>query len=278
MRLLERLLFFAQPDPAAPEVDTLAVYAKKITGRMLLKHRGPSGIDTPLQTSLFQNSVALLTPGQSSGMSFVGAGGTTNGTVTVPAATEALGYGQNFATGATAGNAAGATTTTNMVCRGTLANGSNGFFFLARLAFPDANYGTGATGARIFVGLTDQTMANMATSDNPAGHRVGFAFNTALNDTNWMLTSKDNTTETRTSSGVAFTTGAMIDFYLYCPPLGTSVMWRIDNLNAGTTAEGTITATLPGASTMLKGGFNIATLTTTARNVRMNRIYLESDR
>ena len=52
-----------QTDPATPAADTLRVYAKKISGRSMLKAKSPYGIDYPYQPGFFQNAIFLLMTG-----------------------------------------------------------------------------------------------------------------------------------------------------------------------------------------------------------------------
>ena len=52
--------------------------------------------------------------------------------------------------------------------------GYGGFFFSARVAFPDSTYDSdgGGTGTRIFIGFTNQTFNTTAASDEPPGPSV----------------------------------------------------------------------------------------------------------
>lgn len=79
-------------------------------------------------------------------------------------------------------------------------------------------------------------------------------------------------------TGLTFTAQKVYDFFIYCTPQCSSIAWRVDNVSDGTSVEGSTSSNLPGASTAMRGGFQISTLTTTARNVRMQRVYIEADR
>lgn len=50
-------------EPAAPPAGQLRVYGKGSAGRVLLKTKGPSGVDTPLQPALFANGMFFQSPG-----------------------------------------------------------------------------------------------------------------------------------------------------------------------------------------------------------------------
>lgn len=275
---LSALTFNNTTDPSTPAADTLVLYSKSVSGRSLPKYIGPSGLSSPLQPAIFQNSFWLVQPNTTTAVSTIGGAVTSVGTISHPnPSSTSNGFCTNFVSGAVAGNTAG---TGSTVAQFNLASGvanCGGFFFVTRLWYPDANYGTGATGSRHFVGLTDQTMAASVGADNPAGSRLGFSLSTNLSETNWMFTSKDGTTETKVSTGMAFAVGKLYDFFIYARPGGTTVYWRIDNITDGTTFEGEATTTLPGSGTFMRGGFQLATLTTVARNVRMKKIYIETD-
>lgn len=272
------LTFNNTADPSTPAADTLVMYSKSVCGRSLPKFIGPSGISSPMQPGLFQNSVWLTSPNTTTTVSTLGGAVTSVGTISHPnPSSSSNGFCTNIVSGAVAGNTAGIGQTVAQVNLAGDVPSCGGFFFVARLWYPDANYGTGATGSRHFVGLTDQTMAVAVSADNPAGNRLGFTLSTNLSETNWMFTSKNGTTETRVSTGMAFTVGKLYDFFIYARPGGTTVYWRIDNITDGTTFESSATTNLPGTAVYMRGGFQLATLTTVARNVRMKKIYIETD-
>lgn len=265
-------------DPSTPTSGYTDLYARSVSGRSLIKYKGASGLDSPLQPAIFQNSLWLVQPNTTTSVSAIGGAVTSVGTISHPVASS-VSYGvcSNFVSGAVAGNTTGtgqALAPLN-TSSGAITNG--GFFFVTRLWYPDANYGTGATGSRHFVGVTDQTMAVSVGADNPAGNRIGFALSTNLSETNWMFTSKGGTTESRVSTGMAFTVNKLYDFYIFMVPGSTSVSWRVDNLTDGTTREGSTSSNLPGSAIYMRGGFQLATLTTVARNIRMKKIYIETD-
>lgn len=273
------LLFANQSsDPTAPAAGYTNIYTKPVSGRSLLKFKGHSGLDSPLQPAIFQNSLWLVQPNTTTSVSAIGGAVTSVGTISHPAASStSYGVCSNFASGAVGGNTAGTGQALAPLNLASSVIAGGGFFFVTRLWFPDANYGAGATGARFFVGATDQTMAVSVGADNPAGNRMGFALSTNLAETNWMFTTKNGTTEDRVSTGMAFAVNKLYDFFIFMRPGDTTVDWRVDNLTDGTTAEGSTSTFLPGSSIYMRAGFQIATLTTVARNVRMKKIYIETD-
>jgi hypothetical protein len=263
-----------QADPTAPAVDTLRVYAKKISGRSMLKGIGPSGVDYAYQPSFFQNSIFLVNTGGTTAYNTVGNTLTSVGTIS-HVVSEPIGYMANQVTAATANATAGTGSATASYYRGSVV-GSNGFFFQARMAFPDAT----STGLRAFVGFTSGTMALSVASDNPAGSNAGWVYSTSGAYTGWKFLTKDGTNVATTSTMLPFAVGAIMDFFIYCPPYPNNgtVYYRIDNVSSSTSAEGSTSTNLPLTTTVMRAGFQISNIAASARNVRLGRLYVETDK
>ncbi len=273
--------FSNQAVPSPPPANTLNLFARQLGGRMALRVQGPSGLSTPLQPSFFQNNITIINTNTTSSITSIGNTVTSTGTISHPTPTLRYGWMANF-TLSTANTGRGTGNAGLLWVRSTDTDDAGGFFFNARLAFPDTSYDeTGAsTGTRIFVGLTDQTLVNSVSSDDPAGTRVGIQrlhVNGSTTDTNWFITTKD-TSEERTDTGMVFTPECVYDFYLFCPPDGSSVGWRIDNVTLGTSTDGEVTSQLPTEGTYMRGGFQLLSINAVTRNIRMQRVYIESDR
>ncbi|MBW4062252.1 hypothetical protein HJC99_06825 [Candidatus Saccharibacteria bacterium] len=264
-------------NPTAPSSGTLRLYTKSIAGRTMLKAIGSSGVDYPYQPAFFQQAISMQSPSNGATVNSVGSLWSVDTTASTPAVSEQYGFATNFATAATANDTTGVGNTAVQFYRGSTP-GANGFFYEARTAYPDANYGSGATGSRIWEGLTNQTIATNTSADNPAGHYAGFQYSTTRGDTNWQFMTKDGTTQNVIDTTEAFVVGKVYEFYIYTPPQGTTIYWRVDNLTDGTTQEGSTVSNLPGASTAMRGGSGLRTLTTTSRNMRVMRHYVEADR
>lgn len=265
-------------DPSTPSAGTMAFYSRNVSGRSLPKFAGPSGLNSPLQPAIFQNSLWLVQPNTSTTVSSVGGAVTTVGTIsTITPAANTYGLASNFVSTNTTNATAGTGQAVAPLNTSTTAVANGGFFFVCRLFFPDSNYGTGATGSRFFVGVTSNTMAVAVGADDPAGSRMGFAMSTNLSDTDWQFSTKDGATQDKNNTGMTFAVNTLYDFYIFMTPDGTTCYWRIDDLTNSTTNEGSTTTRLPASSTYMRGGFQIATLTTTARNVRMKKLYIETD-
>ncbi len=262
-----------QSDPSPPASGNLSLYAKSVSGRTLLKAVGPNGIDYAYQPSFFQNVIFLINTGGATTLNVIGNNVTSVGTISHVNSEQ--GYFANFVSGATAGNTTGTGSNTTSYYRGSIV-GSNGFFYQSRLLFPDAT----STGIRAFVGFTSGTMAASVSADNPAGSLIGWQYSTSRADTGWKFMTDNGTTQTVSTTVLPMSVGDVFDFFIYCPPYpnNNTVYYRIDNITKGTTAEGSTTLTLPAGATALRAGFQISNVTASARNVRMSRVYVETDR
>lgn len=265
-------------EPGTVPTDNIFIYARKVAGRSMLRQKGPSGVSFAYQPALFEQAITYQGPNTTTSVTSFGTSWAIDTTLSHPAPSETFGYSSNFATAATANDTAGIAEATQQHYRGSVANGANGFFYVARLGLPDANYGSGATGARIWTGMTSGTAGSMTAGDNPAGDYAGFQYSTNRGDTAWQFISKDNTTQSTPVSTLAVAQNKVYDFYVYVAPQGGTVYWRIDNISDGTTQEGSTTTNLPRTTIAMRAGTSLQTLTTTARNIRVMKHYVESDR
>lgn len=271
--------------PTPPASDTLNVFVKDISGKMMLRQQGPSGLSTPLQPSFYQNNITIINTGVTTALTALGTAVTSTGTISHPNPTEYYGYLANFATATSANATAGTGDNMAKWVRGLESNGANGFFFYCRLAFSDSNYTAQSSGQcyRVFVGFTDQTLANSVGSNDPSGNRCGFSFISqyaGLLDTNFMFSVKNGSDEYRINTGMTFDAEMVYDFYIFSPlaPNNGTLMWRIDNINQNTTFEGSIVDNLPIGNVFMRSGFQIRKDQTGIVNIRMSRLYVESDR
>ncbi|MFI5271184.1 MAG: hypothetical protein ACHQT9_04025, partial [Candidatus Saccharimonadales bacterium] len=274
-------------DPPAPSNGNLAVYAKNVSGRMLLKMRGPSGLDSPLQPALFGNNYVLFAPtsgGTGTGSGF-GTAWQSNGTVSHPAETTTNTGSQMHRT-----RYANIVTTTNQVLGPKIntadgdqfwtgnAAGLGGFFFESRFIvelYP-------ATTVRLFVGLASGTTAVVA-SDTVAGDVVGLWHDTTDGANVLSLVTRNNVTTTKTPiPGATLAAGEAYDFYMFMKPNDTTVYYRLDDITLGTTVVDTsVSVTMP-RSTIFMGpqvemSNGTANITATTVGIGVNRIYVESD-
>ena len=262
-----------QPDPAAPAADTFNLYSKSISGRAVLKGIGPRGVDYAYQPSFFQNSIFIINTRATTAYTTIGNTLTSVGTISHVFSEQ--GYFANQVTGTTAGNTAGTGSNTAPYFRGSQI-GSNGFFFQARMIFPDAT----STGIRAFVGFTSGTMAASVSADNPAGSSIGWQYSTSRADTGWKFMTDDGTTQSLSATILPMASGDVFDFFIYCPPYPNNgtIYYRIDDITKGTTAEGSTASNLPAGTTALRAGFQINNVAANATNVQLSRLYVETDR
>lgn len=274
--------FSSSEMPTPPQPGKLNLLARPLAGRMLLRQQGPSGLSTPLQPSFFQNNIVMINTGATTAVQTLGNTVGSAGTVSHPTPVEQYGYMANFATAATALATAGTGNSSTLWVRGSTL-GANGFFYNARLAYPDSSYNeTGAsTGTRTFVGLTNQALTVSSSADNPAGHYCGFMrrhTDTGEKDTNWKFVSKNNVDQIIVDTGLEFLPEKVYDFYIFCSPQGNEIHWRIDNITDGIIRDGSVTDNLPGNNIYMRGVLSLQTVNAVIRNIRMQRVYMESDR
>ena len=279
-------------EPAAPSAGLLELYSKSIAGRMLWKMKGPSGLDTILQPALFGNNVIYFTPLSAAlmtgGFGTTWTKGTSTGTLSTvtPASTSPAVVNQmkrlrhlNLVT--TTNQAMGVTATAAgypQFWRGNAA-GLGGFFFFARFAIEN----WAANTCRIFVGLTPGT-AEVVTSDTVVNNTCGLWHDTTDGADVLSFVSRNATTTTKTAiTGATVAAGQGFDFYMFAKPNDSTIYYRLDDINAGTTLVDTSTTTTLPVNTVFLGpqvemSNGTANITVNTVAIGINRIYVESDR
>lgn len=278
--------------PSAPASDTLRMYARKLSGRMLPKWTPPSGLDSSVQPALFGNNVVLYMPntGTTAGIN-LGTPWAVGTTIAHPAPSAGM-YTQMKRTTST-----NVVTTTNQVLgvssivstaaqfwRGN-ATGQGGFFFFARFGIETLTAGS-PNATRLFVGLQSGTTSVLASDTIPAISCVGLWHDTTDGANTFSILTKDGTTATKNaltgSPTTPYSTGQGYDFYVFCNPADSTIYYRLDNLNTGAVlVDSSVTTTLPAATTFMGAvcGMSNGTANITASTVGIgvNRIYVESD-
>ncbi|MEO5499652.1 MAG: right-handed parallel beta-helix repeat-containing protein, partial [Candidatus Saccharimonadales bacterium] len=185
-------------DPPTPATGNLRVYAKSVAGRMMLKWKGPSGVDTSLQTNFGFNTISMWYPNNGSTGTSLGFGmlwPTATGTISHPTPTST-----NFGTSIRTMQLTNVVTTQNQTLgftsnvvaqqnfwRGNAA-GLGGFFMQTRFKttlVPAATH-------RLFVGLSSMTTAPVA-ADTVTGDTAGLSHITTDNITTMAFMTRDNT-------------------------------------------------------------------------------------
>lgn len=280
-------------EPAAPATGILKLYSKSVAGRMMPKFVGPAGVDTPLQPFLGSNRIVVFQPQTGS----TGTGGglgpvwTSNGTVShpTPSTTAPAIANQMKRT-----RYANVVTTTNQQLgprfnaaaeqqfwRGNAA-GLGGFFFQARFIvelYP-------ASTVRIFAGLSSTSTGSVAISDTVLANTCGLWHDTTDPSTGagaFNFVTKDATTATKQSITLAnaIAAGNAYEFSMFCPPNGSTITWRLVDINNGVTYTNSTSTTLPANTAFMQpqvqmsNGTANTVVTTTA--IGVCSIYVESD-
>lgn len=279
-------------NPSAPSSDTLRLFARKVSGRMVPKWMPPSGLDTPFQPALFGNNVVMYMPntGTTAGLN-LGAPWAVGTTIGHPAPTAGM-YTQMKRTTST-----NVVTTTNQALgvssivtsaaqfwRGN-GGGLGGFFFFARFGI-ELLSAASPNATRMFVGLQSGTTNILVSDTIPAISCVGLWHDTTDGANVINLLTKNGTTATKNalagSPSTPYATGQGYDFYLYCKPNDSTIYYRLDDLLTGAIlVDDSVTTTIPAATTFMGPvvGMSNGTANTTAATVAIgvNRIYIESD-
>jgi len=263
-------------EPSAPSAGNLLVYSKLIAGKMNLKVKGPSGLDTPLQNAFWQNNITMWNPTTATAGVWLGTAGAGAGTYTT-----ALPTSTNIYTSIKRSRYANVITTLNQVLGqrntelmyqlgGTA--GQGGFFFYTRCGFD-----VWTNGSRFFAGFATATTV-ISADPSLLNNTVGFCVDAADNGAISFLTR--STAATKASTGFTITSNKGYDLYMFCAPNGSAVSWRIVDIVTGEEASGTATLTLPVGTTMLTANVlvsNAALTPVTSVQLGLNRIYVETD-
>lgn len=285
--------FEAIANPSTPASGKLRQFARLTSGRTLMKWIGAAGVDTWFQPALFGNNIIMWTPTSSTtvtgGFGTLWAKGSSAGTVSTiaPSSASPAVVSQMKRT-----RHANAVTTTNQVMgiistasgmpqfwRGNSA-GLGGFFFFTRFVVEL----WAADSCRLFVGLTPGT-AEVAASDTFPNNTIGLWHDTTMGANVLYLATKDTTTLNLGTAISSVNLGAAqgFDFYMYAKPYDTTIYYRLDDINAGTTLiDSSVDTNLPADSTFLGPQVTIsngtANITVTTVAIGVNRIYVEADR
>jgi hypothetical protein len=267
--------------PATPASGRIRYFAKSRAGRVLPHIVGPSGIDTALQPALFGNSTFMWLPGTGTtlainwGCSWTARNSGTSAAQAHPAITTTNAISSmtraTFGTGTTTTGSSGIQSSSPICWRGN-ATGLGGFFFFARFGVE-----THQAAMQYLVGLS---ALNAALTGQPSAQNNTVALVKDSADTGWFIATRDGTTTTKTTTGLAVTAGDVLDFMLYCPPNGSNITVRLINAVTGTVhVDDVIVSTnLPTDTSLLYAHAQCrSTSGTTAKLLAVNRLYVETD-
>ena len=277
--------------PATPSADQLVLYGFRYGsagGRVMAAAMGPSGMDYPLQPSIWRKKIsrwnapsgATTVPGVD-GMPALAAGGTivSRAVATTNALTRAKRLGYFSST--TAGNYAGVY---QAAAQFTLGNGTvGGFFMSCRFGVSDAML---QTAARTFIGMSSSVAA--PTNVDPATLTNAIGLGHTASDTNWYIYYGGSTAQARISLGANFPINNtdFLDFSLWSPPNANGVVYyHVERVTLtqsyfayGVLGPGTAGVTLPASSTLLAfRAWRNNNTAAAAVGIDISSIYLETD-
>jgi hypothetical protein len=284
----ERLDFPFVEMPSVPPSDHVALFGRRIAGRMMPAFIGPSGLDSTLQPWLARNKIAWFNPPGNSpavqqlGMAPVATGTATAanvGTANIHQAMRRLEYAVTTAsTSAVAGVRGG-----QLQFRiGSAATPFGGFTFIARFG-PSRGSAANAT-RRFFAGMSSSL--NAPTDVDPSAGSTWpniIGVGADAGDENFHIMHRTGTgAVAKINTGIpkAYDDATeMFELALFTAPTGTpSVGYRFTRLSDGGFFSGTITTKLPAATTLLNwqiwtsvGG------TSSVVGISIASVYLETD-
>ncbi len=266
-------------DQSAP-TSGLDIYAKAIANRVVPKWVGPSGVDTPFQSAIWQNNLVFFTPGAAAGL-WQGTAGSNLGTaaVVLPTTTNfwTSSRRSRFSSVVTTLNQQVGTRTDAMFFRGGSA-GQGGFFMAARVGTD-----TWTAGDRLFVGFSTGTTAVCTVNPTTLTNSVGFVVNAGSTTISFMHNdgSGNAVVETITNQP-ALASNQGYAFYIFAKPNDSVIYWQLDDINTGLKLEeGSVSADLPVNTTMMAAHACMSNGANTVVNnaqIGINRIYIETDR
>jgi len=267
-------------EPTAPASGVAVLYTKAVVGKMQLKIKGPSGLDTPIQAALWQNNIVWWQPQVAAGV-YTGTIGTNiSGTNTLVLPTTTNLY--TMMRRSTFGNSAGVNIQTgirteNMFLRGNTA-GMGGFLFACRFGFE-----TWTAGDRLFVGLCAGTTAVLTVQPSTLLDTLGFCIESGDNAITFLHNDQTSTgTKTAIAGQPSLASQNGYDAYIWCAPNDSTVHYRLDNILTGATIIDTsidvdlpVNTTLMTAQCIMGSGSNAGANTAV---IGVNRMYIETDR
>ena len=247
--------------PSAPSSNTMMMYTRTYGNKILPVVIDNAGFPVTLQPAMFNQNIEILSTNATTTIGTFGNSVTSIGTVS-HSYQERYGYTFALRTGPGSGstvNSASVSSTNATFLRGSATSGSGGFFFFSRVGLPDGAYTSSvaqSSGCRIFTGLTDQTVNGITVNDSSSlGNAVGFQFSAPRGDATWQIVARNGSNPiTIQDTGLPFIVNEMYDFYLYCPISGTAIGWRIDSVLGQLSFSGSISGTLPTATTAMRFG------------------------
>jgi hypothetical protein len=245
--------------PTTPPADTVAIFGRRVAGRMLPAFIGPSGLDSSIQPWLARNKVAWYNPPGNAttvnqlGMAATATGTATSASVAVTNIHTAIRRLEFAVTTAATSAVAGLRSAALQYHIGDSGTPYGGFTFVARSG-PSRGAASNAT-RRFWMGLTSITAA--PTDVNPstwAANAIGVGADST--DTNLHVMHRAATgTMTKIDTGFAKASAdnsEMYDVVIFTAPSGSaSVGVQLTRLSDGAVFSTTITTNLPAVTQLL---------------------------
>lgn len=270
-------LFASNVEPVA-EPDELLVYSKSIASRLVPKFIGPSGLDTAIQPMLAFNNIRHVGPGGATTATTVYTAfntGYTNAASSYAQKIPSTGsiFGRLRAglltSAATAGSLASHRSTQYECSRET------GFFYVIRFYF-----GTLQTGNRSFIGLWNSNAAatNVDPLSSTARQAIGIGFNADTGNMRFITSAATTPTVIDLGTNFPVAINTPYELVLFSAPSGSSIGYRIKNLNTDIATSGSVSSNIPLLTTNLAVQVWICNnVTAAAVSVGINKWYLETD-
>jgi hypothetical protein len=247
-------------NPAAPAAGFVRLFGRKVGGRMMVAIKGPSGLDTSLQSSMARNSCRFSKP-QGNGTVLTAQGLTLTAAGTATAANFALTNVHNFiprlnylVTAAATTAVAGVRHAAAQFAIGTPDSGLGGFHFVWR--FGPATGAAANVTRRGFCGFTSLTAAPTDVNPSTLANVLGVGCDAA--DVNYFIMYRTGTgAVVKVGTGIpksAADTTEAYELAMFCAPGGTAVNFEFTRFVSGTAVtvfEHTASASLPAAATLL---------------------------
>lgn len=259
-------------------------------GRLMFGQMGPSGVDYTFQPSLYANKIGYFNPPGNVatvpglfGMGTLTATGTatarTVATTSLFTRTRRVGV----VSAGTVGSLAGYRGTAAQLTMGSGSIlGGGGFYYVIRFGTSDA---VTVAGARMFVGLRNITTAPTNVEPSTLTNCIGIGH--GATNSNLFIYYGGSAAQTPIDLGTSFPANTLsTDLYeltLFCAPTSNNtVTYKVERLNTGVTASGTLTGTagtaLPLNTTLLvNNDYRTNNTTGLAVGIDYVSIYFETD-
>jgi hypothetical protein len=273
-----------------PTADGSYLFVKDRGGRLMYGQMGPSGVDYTFQPGLYANKIGYWNP-PGNVTTVPGLFGMGTLTATGTATTRNVATTNLFTRTRRVGTVSAATTGQLTGYRGTAAQltlgsgtilGGGGFYYVIRFGISDA---ATVAGARMFVGLRNITTGPANVEPSTLTNCIGIGHGAA--NTNLFIYYGGSAAQTPINLGINFPANTLsTDLYelalFSSPTSNNSVSYRVERLNTGVVASGTLTGVagtaLPlNTALLVNNDFRTNNATALAVGIDYVSIYFETD-